>query len=350
MNEALQRRLAVFDEVKYIPAGKFRRYHDQGVLAHVLDVRSFVLNVRDLGRFLAGIGKAWRILKHIRPAVVLSKGGFVAVPVGIAAYLCRIPIVTHDSDAAAGLANRIVGRFAIIHATGLPAENYDYPPESIHYVGVPVDERIKPVTSAIQANFKKELDIEPELPVLLVGGAGHGARDVNNMVLEIAPKLLEKFPKLQIIHLSGKRHRTALAGRYQQQLGDLSTRVRVIGFTADFYKYTGAADLIITRAGATTIAELAAQRKAVILIPAPQLTGGHQLKNAQILKKQKAVETVANNDHKQLLNVAVGLLSEPPKRRALADRLGLMAKPDAARRLAELLLKVAKQNKSPKSK
>lgn len=338
----LQARFDVFDEVYYIPAGKFRRYHGESLLAHLVDLRTLGLNARDSARVLAGIGYAWRYLKSIKPDVVFSKGGFVAVPVGIAASSLRIPIVTHDSDTVPGLANRIVGRFARIHATGMPPEHYDYPKESIHYVGIPVDERIKPVTGNLQAGFKKQLGLPAKSRVLLVGGAGLGAQAVNDMALAIAPALLESFEDLRIIHITGQAHENSVAAAYESTVGSMADRIQVIGFSPDFYKYTGAADLVVTRAGATTIAELAIQRKALVIIPAPHLTGGHQLKNADELAKKGAAVVVANEaPPKELLEAVEEILKDKTKRQKLADNLGSLAKADAADKIAELLLEVA---------
>ena len=146
----LKDRYRVFDEVFSVPSGKFRRYHGESLLSHLVDFRTLLLNARDFFRVLAGIGYARKILKRTKPDVVLSKGGFVAVPVGLAAATLRIPVVTHDSDTVPGLANRIVGRFAKAYATGMPEKYYQYPVQRTHYVGIPIDERIKPVTKELQ--------------------------------------------------------------------------------------------------------------------------------------------------------------------------------------------------------
>ncbi|MBI4033407.1 glycosyltransferase [Candidatus Saccharibacteria bacterium] len=340
----LKDRYRVFDTVYSVPAGKFRRYHGESLLSHLIDLRTLVLNARDFFRAVAGIAYARKYLKRIKPDVVFSKGGFVAVPVGVAAATLKLPIVTHDSDAVPGLANRIVGRYAVVHATGMPAGNYDYPRGGIHYTGIPLDERIKPVTPAMQKQFKKMLGLPADSLVLLVGGAGLGAGEVNKKILSIAGGLLEDFPGLQIIHFAGEQHVDQVKAGYETALLSRKGRVRVLGFTDDFYKYTGAADLVISRAGATTIAELAAQKKPVILIPAPHLTGGHQLRNAEQIQKMRAGLLVSNDAPAgELLRVVTETLKKEPLRRQLADNLSHLAKPDAADSLATLLLGVAGQ-------
>lgn len=338
----LKDRFKIFDEAYFVPAGKFRRYHNESVLAHLIDVKTIALNIRDVFRTLAGIGYARKLLKQIQPDVVFCKGGFVGAPVGIAAHLQKIPLVTHDSDTVPGLANRIVGRFAQVHATGMPASYYKYPKASMRYVGIPLDERIKPVTRHLQLVSRQALGLPAESLILLIGGAGQGARDVNNLVLKIAPELLSWFDKLQIVHVAGLAHEQTVAIKYKELPSVLAKRVKVLGFTPDFYKYTAAADLIVSRAGATTIAELAAQKKPAVLIPAPHLTGGHQLKNAQELSKQKAAVVVANDvKPEEFLQVITKTLEDVPTRRDLAEQLGKLAKPGAADKLAQILLKIA---------
>jgi UDP-N-acetylglucosamine--N-acetylmuramyl-(pentapeptide) pyrophosphoryl-undecaprenol N-acetylglucosamine transferase len=343
--EGLQKQYQAFDQVSTVPAGKFRRYHGESFLAHLTDVKTIALNFRDFFRVIAGILASRRILKKLKPDVVFSKGGYVTVPVGIAAHWRHIPIVTHDSDATSGLANRIVGRWADIHATGMPVENYSYPKDLVRYVGIPIDERIKPVSKAAQADFKRQLGFLADDLVLLVAGGGLGAKSLNEKLVSIASSLFEASPKLRIIHLTGTKHEEEVATNYASNIGsELLKRVKVIGFTDEFYKYSGAADLVVTRAGATAMAEFAAQNKACIVVPSPFLAGGHQLKNAEALSRSGLAEVVPNDAKPEVLKtVIISLLSSRTKRESLAKKLGDTAHNDAAQKLAKILLEVAEQ-------
>lgn len=350
LESELGKRYQIFDEVRHVTSGKFRRYHGESFLVHLIDFRTLGLNVRDFFKVLAGIISARKILRQVRPDAVLSKGGFVVVPVGIAARMLKIPIITHDSDAVPGLANRIVGRFAKIHTTGMPTSYYKYPQASMHYVGIPLDERIKPVTAEMQRLYKKELGFKPESLVLLVGGAGHGARDVNNTILGIAPELLTRFENLNLIHIAGQKNIDAVKTSYRNMPPDHNKRVMVLGFTPDFYRYTGAADLVVTRAGATTIAEAALQAKPLILIPAPHLTGGHQIKNANFVKKAGAAKVVDNDaDPDELLQTISRILSDEVMRKKMSAKMGALAKPEAANQLAGLIIATARKSHSQKA-
>lgn len=344
--ESLKSSYHYFDEVFYISAGKFRRYHGESFWSHVVDLRTLALNIRDFFKVIVGIFEAGRLLKRIRPNVLFSKGGFVAVPVGIAARLCTVPIVTHDSDVTTGLANRIIGRWAKFHATGMPTDLYSYPKQSIRFVGIPTDERIKPVNASGQASFKKQLGLDPKQPVLLVGGAGLGSRDINNLVLEIANTLLNELSNLHIFHIAGTSHLSTVTNAYQKLPVANRSRVTVFGFTTDFYKYCGAADLVITRPGATTMAELAIASKAVLVIPASYLAGGHQSANAKSLQDLNAVKVLSGEINPQeLLGAAVELLTNDAKRQRLATNLGKTAQPQASRKLAKLILEAASLRK-----
>jgi UDP-N-acetylglucosamine--N-acetylmuramyl-(pentapeptide) pyrophosphoryl-undecaprenol N-acetylglucosamine transferase len=334
-----------FDFMVFIRAGKFRRYHGGSLLSRLFDLKTLALNARDFFRLPGSIISSYRAMRRFRPDVVFSKGGFVAVPVGVAAKVKGVPIITHDSDTVPGLANRIVGRWARIHATGMPAKFYNYPPGSIEYVGIPIDGRIEKVTPKIQKECKKRLKIPEDSEVLMVSGGGNGSKRLNDLVLSIAPNLLEANLSLYIIHLTGQMHETEVKAGYKATLPKTEQgRVYASGFTPDFYSYAAAADLIITRAGATTMAELSAAGKACVLIPAPFLAGGHQLKNAQELEKKDAAAVISEDvKPDELLVVVSELLNNDSRRWELAKNLYTTARPDAAAKLASLILQTARR-------
>ena len=331
-----------FDFTAFINAGKFRRYHGAGLASGIFDLKTLLLNARDLFRLPGSIISSLKILRKFRPDVVFSKGGFVALPVGIAAKLRGVPVVTHDSDATAGLANRIIGRWAQAHATGLPAEFYTYPKSSTYFVGIPIDERIKKVTPKLQRQIKRQLKLPVESVVLLVSGGGNGSRRLNDLTLAIAGELLEANLALRIIHLSGIKHEAAVKEAYKALPKNDQKRIMVMGYSHDFYALCAAADLVVARAGATTLAELAAAGKACVLIPAPFLAGGHQLQNARQLAARDAVAvTPEDTEPDELLVLIKELLSDDRRRFELARNLFATAKPGAAAALARLILKIA---------
>ncbi|MBX4190826.1 UDP-N-acetylglucosamine--N-acetylmuramyl-(pentapeptide) pyrophosphoryl-undecaprenol N-acetylglucosamine transferase [Candidatus Saccharibacteria bacterium] len=330
-----------FDFMAFIKAGKLRRYYGKP-FGGLLYPRTLALNLMDIARFPGSVMAARRLLKKFQPNVVFSKGGFVAVPVGLAAKFSNIPIITHDSDSMPGLANRVVGRWAKVHATGLPADYYPYKKRSTVQVGVPIDKRIKKVTPKIQAAVKAKLKLPKDSTVLLVSGGGNGSKRLNDLTLAIAPELLESYLSLFVIHITGPLHEAQIQAAYKNLPKAVQGRVVAVGYSQDFHAYCAAADLVITRAGATTLAELAAAGKACIVIPAPFLSGGHQLKNTQQLEAGDAAVILPNEVEPDELMVTIrSLLSNDGRRFELARNLFGLAVTDASARLAKLILETA---------
>ncbi len=339
----------VIDAAYTISAGKFRRYHGEG-LRQLLDFHTMWLNLRDAVRVVRGLFQSWRLLGKIRPDAVFCKGGFVGVPVGLTAAGRHIPYVTHDSDAIPGLANRIISRWASCHAVALDPELYPYPKSRTVDVGVPVAAGYAPITPAEQGRLKQQLGIAKQDKVLLVTGGGLGAVRLNRAIVEIASRLLDDFPDLHIIHTVGAAHEAVMNEAYDAALSaEARDRVRAIGYTTELAKHSGAADVVVARGGATNFAELATQAKACIIVPNPFLTGGHQLKNAAAYAAKGAVVMVDEADLAtgagRLYEAVRTLLASPKDRQDLQERIATFARPDAARELAEILVEIAKKQK-----
>lgn len=312
-------------------------------MRQLLDVKTMALNVRDAFRVLWGLGQSKRLLKRLKPNCVFIKGGFVGVPVGIAAAKLHIPYITHDSDAIPGLANRLIAKKAAVHAVALPAEVYKYPREKTVTVGVPVARNFQLVDAQAVSDFRADTGLSQYQQVLFVTGGGLGAERLNKAFARILPDLLKAYSGLAVVQTVGRANEQRVIAEYGQLLTvEELKRVFVKGYTSDLYKYSGAADIVIARAGATNLAELEVQGKACIIVPNPNLTGGHQLKNAQFLAEKDAIilitEEVLQADVSHLRDSIIALLENPMKRAALGVTLHSYARDDAAQRLAVLLL------------
>lgn len=275
-----------------------------------------------------------------RPDVVFTKGGFVCLPVGLAAHILRIPLVIHDSDAHPGLTNRILARWAQAIATGAPLEYYPYSRSKTQYVGIPIAQEFHVFSADERLEAKRALGIDETRPLVVVTGGGLGAQRINNATAAALDDLLEMA---SVILISGVGQYDELRARMPQDDNHFQLRAFVSDGMA---KMLGAADVVVTRAGATTILELAALAMPTVLVPNAFLTGGHQLKNAAVYADKQAVELIMEDnmlaDPQHLTHVIHSLLADEPRRQAMSKAIHEFARPDAAKTMAEMIVAAVK--------
>jgi UDP-N-acetylglucosamine--N-acetylmuramyl-(pentapeptide) pyrophosphoryl-undecaprenol N-acetylglucosamine transferase len=335
----LTKNVDVLDEVRTIYGGKLRRYHNQSWIKTVLDIKTNLSNLRDVVYVLVGYSQAKSIIKKTKPDAILIKGGYVGVPVGLAAASKKIPYITHDSDATQSLTTKIVGKWATFNATGMPERLYPYPKHKIRFVGVPVAPEYQYVTNVMRQAYRKDIDIPEAANLLTITGGSLGAIRLNQSVALVISQLFEQINDLYVIHQIGKGNNSV----YENYS---NPRLKTPEFISNLYKYTGAADIVITRSGATTIAELAVQGKATIIIPNPELTGGQQTKNAKLLASNNAAAVIYENDLLKnpdiLVETVVKLFKDKEKQIILSKNIHQEAIPNSASKIAMLLLSLDK--------
>lgn len=338
--------------VRKIKAGKFHRYaglklkdyFDEG--AKTLRDVTFG-NIFGFFGFIAGLCQAFfRLLgKKNRPDVIFLKGGFVGLPVGMVAKWFRIPYVIHESDAVPGLANRLLMKRAKVVAMGSPYDEGIKGRENWEWVGIPVAAEYKKISNTTQKQLKRAAGFDPEKPLVMITGGSQGAEHINLAIREILPELL-KISSVGLV--AGRKHYEDMVDLKKYEEWDkakLQSNFRMWEFSPTMNELLGAADVVVSRAGATTIAELAILSKPVILIPFEKLPGGHQSKNAERLEREGAVIVVPDNkmleDPNLLLEDIKTLIKSSKKREELATRLHDESKTDAAERLADILIEIA---------
>ena len=331
-----------FDEtipVELIIAGKIRRYHGKSMAFHL---RPSILlpNIRDI--FLVGIGFIQSFCKLLRwrPDVILIKGGYVCLPVGYAARLLKIPLVLHDSDAHPGLTNRLLAPFAAKIGTGAPLEHYNYPDVKAEYVGIPVAEEFRPYSVAERRQLKAKFGFDPARPLVVVTGGGLGAARLNEAVVATREQLLAEA---SVFLISGKHQFDELKERTDERAG-----WRLEAFVHHgMAEVLAAADVVVARAGATTLLELAALHKPAVIVPNGMLTAGHQLKNAKVYQDALAAVIVEESTLEQTPEVlskkVIGLVKSPRILAGLGRNIGTFAKPNAAKDMAAMLLTVIRR-------
>lgn len=337
------------DDSYQILAGKLRRYHGEG-WKQLLDVPTGLRNIRDVFLTTVGFMQALWYLWRLKPATIFIKGGFVGVPVGLAAAVLRIPYITHDSDSVPGLANRIIAPWARANAVGMPKEFYGYRSAKTFVTGIPLDTSFVPVDTLLMQQYRNELGLVHAEQIIFVTGGGLGAERLNQAIAGIAQAALSQFPHLYLLHGVGRGNESNSRALYSHLENALLKRVIIKDFIPDLYRYSGAADVVVTRGSATALAEFAAQGKACVVVPNPLLTGGHQLKNAEYFSKQQAVVVVTEKqiyeDKAALLTVVDSLLQDPSERRRLGSEIAKLSCPNATTQIVELLLKNIKTDRS----
>lgn len=349
-------------QVKKIAAGKFHRYNWKFVEYFT----NFGITLRDViwGNLCGFCGFSVGVLQSLlrllpkskRPDVIFLKGGFVGLPVGIVAKWLKIPYVVHESDAVPGLANRVLMKRAVIVAQGVPFSMPDKDDDSEkakeirkarrnwRWVGIPVAPEFKPVAPGKQKQLKKAFGFDPEKPLVVITGGSQGAAHLNQTTREILEEMLT-FTSVGLVAGREKYEEMVDLKKYEDwEKARLQSNFRMWSFCSTMNELMGAADLVISRAGATTIAELAGLGKAVILVPFEKLPGGHQVKNADRLAEREAVAVVYDErmmkEPELLLELTRKLIRSPKVRKNLAAHLHEMANPKAAADLAKIVLKV----------
>ncbi len=261
--QGIERKLIEGAGIPYdgISSGKFRRYFD-------------LKNFSDPFRVLKGYWEALRLIKNYKPDVVFSKGGFVAVPVVLAAKHCKVPVIIHESDMTPGLANRLSITSATKICCNFPETLPYLPKEKAVLTGSPIR---KELLMGDRQTGLKYARLSANRPVILIIGGSLGSVTVNTALRGILPKLLKNY---QVIHICGK-------GNLDESLIGMEGYVQYEYVDAPLKHLFAAADLMISRAGANSICEILALRKPNILIPlSAAASRGDQILNARSFAKQ----------------------------------------------------------------
>ena len=261
--EGIEKELITGQGVAYygIASGKFRRYFSWK-------------NFTDPFQVVKGYFQAKKLLKKLKPNIVFSKGGFVSVPVVMAAKKCKIPCIIHESDITPGLANKLAIPSATKVCANFPETLNYLPKEKAVLTGSPIRKEL------FTGNKIKGLDFcgfTANKPVLLVIGGSTGAAAVNNAIRDLLPTLLQRF---QIIHLCGK-------GKTDASFDGREGYVQFEYINKELKDLFAASDIIVSRAGANAICELLALKKPNILIPlSAAASRGDQILNAESFERQ----------------------------------------------------------------
>ena len=310
-------------ETKIIPAAGYKL---ELVEASGFIGKTWTQQLRSLSRLPKGFSASRALLKRLRARAVVGVGGYVTVPVLTAARSLGIPTLIHESNAQPGAANRFLNKFATRTAVGLAAANAHFKkPGSV--TGTPVRKEFFGVPP---------LDPNASTRRLLVFGGSQGSR-VMNRAMARAAVLLEKSG-IEVVHQTGEKDLVATRQRYPR----LPAHWTLTPFLPKLYEQMAWADLVLSRAGAMTVAELAAAGRPSILVPFAAAAGGHQAENARALYRAGAAAIIEEKDltAENVAGAVSAQLSERAKLVTMGQKARGLAKPDAVKELARLLFEV----------
>lgn len=314
----------------HVPSGKLRRYAS-GLT--ILDL---------LWRLPAGILRGLLKLYVLMPDAVISLGGYGSVPAVLAAAFFRIPILLHELDAMPGLANRKLLRWAAAVTLGFAAAKSQLGKSSYKAVvtGTPVRDDLHRLS---RSEARRAFHIDEKERVLLVMGGSQGAKQINEVLLQILPKLILEAT---VIHITGKDHFQTISTVAGELLAQSSRKAQYLPFaylSDTMAQALAACDCLVSRAGANTLAEIAALRKPALLIPLEGAAQDHQRANAQVFESAGAALVLdpANLSKNLFENNVQRLVAEPETREQLSRNLAALDRPDAAQKISEIVFQLA---------
>ncbi|HOD63295.1 MAG TPA: undecaprenyldiphospho-muramoylpentapeptide beta-N-acetylglucosaminyltransferase [Smithellaceae bacterium] len=275
-----------------------------------------------------------RILADFRPDIVLGVGGYASGPAVMAAYLTGCPTAIAEQNALAGNTNRILGKFVDRIFLTYERSKGRFPARKVRVTG-------NPVRAAFAARLKEAPKTRAFRQILVFGGS-QGAAAINKTVVAMLPMLQKIKDRVRVVHQTGDRDLAMVRQAYEQA----GVEADVQPFIVDMASAYAASDLIICRAGATSLAEITAAGKASVLIPFPYAADDHQTENARAMVEAGAAAMIRESDLTAgaLYSLVASLLGDDNKLRGMEEKSKALGRPDAAARMVDECIKLAAEN------
>ncbi|MBI2083634.1 MAG: undecaprenyldiphospho-muramoylpentapeptide beta-N-acetylglucosaminyltransferase [Deltaproteobacteria bacterium] len=297
--------------------------------------QNMIAGVRTLIGLPKTLWSAQHILRKFGAQVVFGLGGYSAGPVVLASYFLKIPRAILEPNAVPGLTNRLLWRFSNQIYTAFPGMERYFPGRETLWTGLPVRGEIERIGEKKEGGFS-----------LLVFGGSRGAQSINRLMFEAVPILLQSNPSIKILHQTGQNHFESAEKKYRE-LGLLGNQLRVVPFIQDMGEAYREADLVVSRAGASTIAELIVAGRPAIFIPYPHAARNHQEENARALERVGGAKVfregeLAVEGGKRLAQEIVTLASDPSRLSAMKKSILNMPGRGAAEKIATSLINLGR--------
>ncbi|MGX7244078.1 undecaprenyldiphospho-muramoylpentapeptide beta-N-acetylglucosaminyltransferase [Enterococcus quebecensis] len=293
-------------------------------------------NIKTVYLFLSSIGKAKKIIKDFQPDVVIGTGGYVSGSVVYAAKQLKIPTIVHEQNSIPGITNKFLSKYATKVAICFPDVAEYFPKEKVVLTGNP---RAQEVVTIEKTDVLKEYGLDPDKKTVVIFGGSRGALKINQAFVE-ALSLFEQR-EYQVLYASGERYYKELQEKLNLSEKKL-TNVSIQPYIDKMAEVLAAADLMVGRAGATSIAEFTALGLPAILIPSPYVTNDHQTKNAQSLVKSGAVEMISDQEltGSKLATEIDRILLDEERHKMMAEASKKEGIPDAGERLFKVVKEI----------
>ncbi|MGW8194081.1 MAG: undecaprenyldiphospho-muramoylpentapeptide beta-N-acetylglucosaminyltransferase [Desulforhopalus sp.] len=315
-----------------VDTGSLARYgfRSESIMSYGLKGKNLLELLKAVAVIPLSYGQALRVIKKFNPDILLGVGGYVTGPVVVAGKTCRVPVLIHEQNSVPGLANRKLGKIADRICLSLPGSGAHFPQHKVTYTG-------NPVRTAILELSRRSTGVKQTRKTMLVLGGSQGARAVNTLIseaLSICDK--DKLAALRVIHQTGEADAVRIREAYER----IGVEAVVQPFFENMEEVYGQADLLVSRAGATTLSEIAVLGKPAILVPYPYAADNHQEKNGEYyVAGGGAVQFRENELTPELLAKTVYQLLEDEERLAAMSRaMRRLAFPDAAERIVSCCL------------
>jgi UDP-N-acetylglucosamine--N-acetylmuramyl-(pentapeptide) pyrophosphoryl-undecaprenol N-acetylglucosamine transferase len=334
-------------EARLVPEAGFPLHHIEAVAIP----RRPSLRLRKVpGALRAGVRRCVELARETGAVGVVSFGGYVSFPLDRAAWKLQLPLVVHEQNSVPGLTNRIAARWADRIAVTFPGSAHRFRhPERCVVTGNPVREDVLTLDRAAeQRGARERLGLDADRPTLLVFGGSQGARSINQAIVAAQPRWGRS--DLQVLHAAGSADYAEAARRWEQaRAGGSGPTVKLVDFIESMALAYAAADVVVCRAGATSIAELTVLGIPAVLVPYPHATADHQTENARALERAGGAVVVedADLDGASLVAAAAPLLVDPDRRSAVGRASAAFGRPDAATNVARLLLDLLDPRSGP---
>ncbi|AIG65240.1 undecaprenyldiphospho-muramoylpentapeptide beta-N-acetylglucosaminyltransferase [Weissella tructae] len=291
-------------------------------------------NFKTINLFLAGTKKVRKMLRDFKPDVVIGTGGYVSGPVLYAAQTLKIPTVIHEQNSVVGVTNKFLARKATKVGVAFPAAMPAFKENQASVVGNPRAQEV--VESGGEFDWQ-DLGLSADVPTVLIFGGSQGALKLNNAMVEAAKEFTGR--DYQVVFATGSKRFDEVQAAITEQDVTIPANVAIVPYINNMPALMPEVDLVVGRAGATSLAEQTALGKPMVLIPSPYVTNDHQTKNAQSLVQAGAATMITEPElvGATLFGAIDDIMSNVTTRQTMAEQAKKLGVPDAADQFADLI-------------